>query len=222
MKPNRSLSPAPEPGAPAGDPPVVVFSEELRQLIAEFEDRPVTLAMLLEATQGRGFHLLLVLIALPFVGPIPLPGFSIPFGLVVTLLGARLAVGQKPWLPERLLQKSLPPRFLSKWLGAAAKIMKWIEFFLRPRLGFVEHYAVFARLAGLLIALSGLMLMLPFPLPFSNSLPAWTVLLLASGALGRDGAFFFAGCTAFALSLVFFTMVALGGAGLFDWVTKLF
>ena len=205
-----------------GDSPPVVFSAELRQLIVRFEDQPVTLAMLLEATQGRGYYLLLLLIALPFVGPIPLPGFSIPFGLVDTLLGTRLALGWKPWLPRRLLQRTLPAHSISKWLGAAAKVMRWIEFFLRPRLGFVEHYVVFARLAGLLIALSGLMLMLPIPLPFSNSLPAWTVILLASGSLGRDGLFFFAGCAVFGLSVLFFSMLALGGSGLLDWTTKFF
>lgn len=222
MNPPASLPVPPDIPPSGGTSRPTVFSEELRLLIARFEDQPVTLTMLLEATQGRGYHLMLLMIALPFVGPIPLPGFSIPFGLVVTLLGGRLALGQKPWLPERLLQRTLPAHFLSKWLGAAAKVMGWIEYFLRPRLGFVEYYVVFARMAGLLIALSGLMLMLPFPLPFSNSLPAWTVLLLASGALGRDGLFFFAGCTTFALSVGFFTMVALGGAGAFDWITKFF
>lgn len=196
--------------------PPLRFSTELRDLVARFDDQPVRLGALLEATEGRGYHLLLLLIALPFVGPIPLPGFSIPFGLTVALLGARLAVNKKPWLPRRLLQRELPPHSLAKLLGAASRIMGAIEYFLKPRLGFVPNHAVFGRIAGLLIAISGLMLMLPFPLPFSNSLPAWTVLLLAAGALGRDGLFFFGGCAAFAISLVFFTLVALGGSQVID------
>jgi hypothetical protein len=187
------------------------FSAELRELIARFDDRPVRLGEILEATQGRGYHLLLVLIALPFVGPIPLPGFSIPFGLVVTLVGARLALDQKPWLPQRLLRRELPPHSLGKIITAASRIMQGVEFFLRPRLAFVRDHAVYGRIAGALIAISGLMLMLPFPLPFSNSLPAWTVLLLAAGTLGRDGLFFFAGCVSFATSVAFFALVFLGG-----------
>lgn len=208
----ESPSPAgqlPSSATPPGVAPK--FSSELRELIARFDDRPVSLAELLEATQGRGYHLLLLLIALPFVGPIPLPGFSIPFGLVVTLLGTRLALGRKPWLPKRLLQRELPAHSLAKWLGGVSRIMRGIELFLRPRWGFVPDHAVFSRIAGLLIAMSGLMLMLPFPLPFSNSLPAWTVILLSAGALGRDGLFFFGGCAAFALSVAFFTVVAVGG-----------
>ena len=195
----------------AADEPSPVFSAELRALLTRFDDQPVSVGTLLEATEGRGYHLLLVLIALPFVGPIPLPGFSIPFGLAVTLLGTRLALDKKPWLPERLLRRTVPAHSLSKLVGAVSRIMAAIEYFLRPRLGFVPNHAIFGRIAGGLIALSGLMLMLPFPLPFSNSLPAWTVLLLAAGALGRDGLFFFAGCASFVLSAAFFTLVGLGG-----------
>src|SRR5262245_3345927 len=66
------------------------FSEELNALAARFGDQPVCLGDLLAATQGRGYNLLLVLIALPFLTPVPLPGFSIPFGLVVACLGARM------------------------------------------------------------------------------------------------------------------------------------
>ena len=78
-----------------------------------------------------------------------------------------------------------------------------MEVLVRPRLGFVPDHVIFSRIAGVLIAASGAMLMLPFPLPFSNSLPAWTVVLLSAGALGRDGLFFFAGCAMFLVSLGF-------------------
>ncbi len=192
------------------------FSAELQALIDRFDDRPVRLGEILEATQGRGYYLLLLLIALPFVGPIPLPGVSIPFGLAVTLLGTRLALDRKPWLPQRLLRHEFPARSLGKLLGAVRRIMRGIEYFLRPRLAFVSDRAVFRRLAGLLIAISGLMLMLPLPLPFSNSLPAWTVILLAAGSLGRDGLFFILGCVSFALSVAYFTLVALGGMSVLD------
>jgi hypothetical protein len=197
------------------------FSAELHGLIVRFKDRPAHLGEVLVATEGRGYDLLLVLIALPFISPIPLPGLSIPFGLAVTLLGTQLALVRKPWLPQRLLQRELPAQTLAKWLGAASRITKWLEYFLRPRLGFVHSYVIFSQVTGCLIALSGLMLMLPLPLPFSNSLPAWTVLLLAAGALGRDGLFFFAGCASFALSVAYFTLVAFGGMEAVDKVWRL-
>jgi hypothetical protein len=199
-----------------------VFSAELRSLVERFDGRPLPLGTLLEATRGRGFHLLLVLLALPFVTPIPLPGLSIPFGLVVAVLGSRLAMGRKPWLPQRLLRQELPPHFLAKLLRGTSRVVRLLEFFLMPRLPFVVNHSLFGRVAGLLIAVSGLFLILPLPLPFSNSLPAWTIILLAAGALGRDGLFFIAGCVAFVFSVAFFTLLALGGTEAVDWLRHLF
>jgi hypothetical protein len=114
------MNPAPEtlpPLAPTTTrerPINPVFSAELRTLADRFGGRSIRMIDLLEATQGRGLHLLLLLTALPFVGPIPLPGFSIPFGLLVTVLGGALAVGHKPWLPQAVLRRELPPQFLGR------------------------------------------------------------------------------------------------------------
>ena len=198
----------------------IPFSAELRSLLTRFGDAPVLMRDLLDVAQDRGFHLMLLLIALPFVGPVPLPGFSIPFGLVVAVLGSALVFGHQPWLPRRFLQLELPPRFLRKLLLGTARIMEFIERFLRPRWGFVASNAVFTKVAGLFIAASGLFLMLPLPLPLSNSLPAWTVIFLAAGALGRDGLFFFIGCVSFVVSVVFFSIVAVGGTAAFEYLLR--
>ncbi len=219
-----------EPPSTASPLPVVppknqrpAFSAELGALLARFEDRPVRLMEILEATQGRGYHLLLLLITLPFVGPIPLPGFSIPFGFAVSLLGLRLGLDRGPWLPQRLLQREMSAQALRRMIAATGRIVRVMEVLVRPRLGFVPNHRVFSRVAGILITASGVLLMLPVPLPFSNSLPAWTVLFLSVGALGRDGLFFFAGCAMFLVSLAFFALVAFGGMEAFEllrWILR--
>lgn len=199
------------------------FSQELRDLADRFSGQRVRLRELLDATKGRGFNLLLVLIALPFLTPIPLPGFSIPFGLVVAIIGARLALGQKPWLPQRLLDRELPPGFLNKLVNAASRVLKFLEWFLRPRLLFLHNHIIYRHLAGLLIMISGIYLVLPLPVPFSNGLPGWTVLLLSAAALERDGLCFLAGCVMFLVSTAFFALLAFGGVevlGQFrQWIT---
>ena len=72
--------------------------------------------------------------SLPFSTPIPLPGLSTPFGFIIALIGARLSLGQKPWLPQRLLDTRLPPKLFAKVFGAARALLKGFEYFLRPRL----------------------------------------------------------------------------------------
>jgi hypothetical protein len=198
---------------PAAHP---TFSEELRRLAKQFTGRPATMAGILTATQDRGFYLLLLLIGLPFLTPIPLPGFSTPFGLVVLLIGARLALGHRPWLPKKILQRELPARFIGRLLGAASRLVRWLEVLLRPRLDFLHEQWIYRRIAGTLIMLSGLLLLLPLPIPLTNSLPALTVVLLAAGAMARDGLFFLAGCVMFVLTLAFFVLLAFVGAHLFN------
>ena len=86
-----------------------------------------------------------------------------------------------------------------------------LEWFLRPRLAFLHEQILYRRLAGVIIALSGLFLVLPLPVPFSNGLPAWTMLLLAAAALARDGLCFIAGCAMFVVATTFFVLLAIGG-----------
>jgi hypothetical protein len=192
------------------------FSLDLQDLAQQFASRPARLSEILAATQGRGFDLLLLLIALPFLTPIPLPGLSTPFGLVVLVIGARLALGRRPWLPEKLLRRELPAQFITRVLAAASRAVRWLEVLLRPRLDFLHEHWVYRRVAGTLIMLSGLLLLLPVPIPLTNSFPALTVVLLAAGAMERDGLFFLAGCAAFTATLAYFGLLAFGGAHLID------
>ncbi|MBI5382164.1 MAG: exopolysaccharide biosynthesis protein [Opitutae bacterium] len=192
------------------------FSEDLRQLSAQFQGQPTTLAAVVAVTQGRGYQLLLVLICLPFLTPIPMVGLSTPFGFVVCLIGGRLALDRQPWLPRRLLEREIPGGFIVKLLGAATRIVRWLEWVLRPRLVFLHAQAVFRRLSGALIMISGLLLLLPLPVPMTNMFPALTVVLLAASSLERDGVVFLVGCVLFVLTLGYFTLIACGGAQLVD------
>ena len=196
--------------------PRITFSAELQMLAEKFAERPARLSEILEATHGRGFALLLIFISLPFVTPIPLPGLSTPFGLTVALIGARLALGKKPWLPRRLLDWELPSGFLSKILHAAGHVVRFLEFFLKPRLVFFHESLVFQKIAGTLILISGLMLLLPLPIPFTNLFPAATVVLLAASSLERDGVCFLAGCVMFSLGVGYFALLSLGGIHAFN------
>ena len=203
---------APEdpPRDPAPPPPS--FSDELRTLAENFKEHPICLAEILEATKGRGFDLLLIFISLPFTTPIPTPGLSIPFGLMIALIGARMSLGQKPWLPRKLLLHKLPAGFLAKLLAATSRVVGFLERFLRPRLDFLHAQFIYRSLAGIFIAVCGLCMMLPLPVPFSNGLPAVTVLILSASALARDGIFFIVGCVMFAITTAFFMLLWFGGA----------
>lgn len=105
------------------------LSEEIAGLLGVFAERSVTLREVMEVLRGRAYTLLLILLVLPFCTPIPLPGISTPFGLVVAVIGFRLALGQKPWLPARLLDTQLPASiFRGSWRGHGGWCGGWSIF----------------------------------------------------------------------------------------------
>src|SRR5215218_2291622 len=104
--PDRSNPlPPPAPGTSviaAADPTQTRrLSEEFALILKEFEVETVTLREVLGLLHGRGYVLFVMLLSLPFCQPIPLPGLSTPLGLIIALIGVRLALGRKPWLPAR-------------------------------------------------------------------------------------------------------------------------
>ena len=202
------------------------LSEEIARLVAAFAERPVRLREILETTHGRGYTLLLALLALPFCTPIPLPGLSTPFGIMIAVIGFRLTLREKPWLPERLLDTTLPARFFPQFLTATRRLVRGMEIFLRPRWTWLLDTGVLHHAYGAIILVSGLLLLLPLPVPFTNALPALTVVLLAAAMLERDGWFVIAGLTMFAATLSFFGIVFFGSAAaanaIYKWCTSFF
>ncbi len=180
------------------------LSEELAELRARAGERAVTLREVLYVLGGRGYMLLVLLLALPFITPIPLPGLSVPFGLAIALIALRLSLGQRPWLSKNLQRKELPAGFVSKLFGVAEKVLRFLEKFLRPRLTVLTDTPLLQQLHAGLMLLAALTLLLPLPIPFTNTFPAWAILLLAAGLLERDGVFILAGYAVFVAGLFYF------------------
>jgi hypothetical protein len=218
---------APEADPHAGNPPdgatprLRKLSEELADLRARFTEQPVTLREVILVLRGRAYLLLLILLALPFCTPVPLPGLSTPLGLVIALISLRLALGQHPWLPDRLLRKQLPAGFFARVFAAAAGIIRLLEKFLRPRATLLADVGLLRQVHAVMMFIAAVVLLLPLPIPLTNTFPAWIILLIAGGLMERDGAAITAGYAVFAAGILYF--VFLGGAThqLFDAFRRL-
>lgn len=186
------------------------LSEELAELRTRAGERAVTMREVLYVLGGRGYLLLVLLLALPFTTPIPLPGLSTPFGLAIGLIALRLSLGQRPLLSKNLQRRELPAGFISRLFSLAEKVLRFLEKFLRPRVTFLTDTPRLVQLHALLMLLAAVALLLPLPIPFTNSFPAWTILLLAAGLLERDGVFILAGYVVFVAGVFYF--IFLGGA----------
>ncbi|TWW08548.1 hypothetical protein E3A20_23240, partial [Planctomyces bekefii] len=68
----------------------------------------------------RGFATLSLILCIPFIQPVPLPGLSIAFGLAIMALGLRLAFGSAGGLPEFIQRRAIYPKTLKKLVQSTA------------------------------------------------------------------------------------------------------
>jgi hypothetical protein len=204
--------------------PVKKLSEELHDLRLRVAERAVTIRELLYVLRGRAYMLLVILLSLPFLVPLPLPGLSTPFGLAIILICLRLAMGQRPWLPKSIQRREIPAGFIPKMLDLATKIISWLEKVLRPRWLVLTESGLIRQLHAIVIVAAGTILLLPLPIPFSNGMPAWAIVLLACGLLERDGWAVVLGYLMFALSIIYVWLFGEAAAHavelLWQWLRK--
>jgi len=183
------------------------LSEELAELHARSGDRAVPLREVIYVLGTRAYLLLIILLALPFVQPVPLPGLSTPLGLAIVLIALRLSLGQRAWLPMRIQRAKLPAGFFGRVITVTARLLRMLEPVLRPRWPAFTAAGWRNQLHALVMLVSALVLLLPLPIPFSNLLPAWAIFLTACGLLERDGLFIAFGYVAFALTVLYFVFL---------------
>ena len=132
---------------------------------------PVTLNEILEIAGERTFGFLFVLLSLPSALPIPAPGYSTPFGIVMFLLAIQLIAGsEQPWLPEKFRKKGFEREQIQGLLRKGIPWLQKIELVARPRLTAVCTSRLGRTAIGCAIALMSISMMIPIPL--TNTLPA--------------------------------------------------
>jgi hypothetical protein len=148
-----------------------------------------------------------MLLALPFCLPIPLPGMSVPFGLLIAFFGARMAFGKGIWLPQIILSKKAKSSHIKKIVHKTLKLVKKMQVWTHPRLQWMTGHPVMNVVNGIAICLVGLALAMPIPIPFSNITAAWSIFIICFGIIEDDGIFTLIGYLMFFITMVIYGFI---------------
>ncbi len=163
------------------------LSENVESIFAVNQDgAPVTIATIMDRVSMKSFGILLAIFALPSALPLPAPGYSIPGGLALVILGVQLLQRREcPWLPERVLRREVPVGDKPRLIRSMVLFLRLFEMFIKPRLSFVFTNPLTYRALGFIVLLCGISMCIPVPL--TNTAPAFGVFLIGMGMLEEDG-----------------------------------
>lgn len=182
---------------------------------------PVTLGELASRLGRDGAGLLVLMVALPFLQPIPLAGVGTPLGLLVLAVGIQVARGREtPNLPRFVARRRLEAATVDRLLSAAERALARLERIARAR---GPTAARSPRALGVGMAAIGLLLALPVFVPFGNPVSAAPLALLGLALLEQDGLLGALGLAGAAFTWAYHAALAkLAWAGMKTMATRFF
>jgi hypothetical protein len=159
---------------------------KLLDRLSEIKSLPqITLDSVAQKLRGEGLLVLCLIAILPFMQPIPIPGFSSILGMIVLFQGLGLIFGGKPFLTKKMKEVTISQERFELIYKAAEKFTNYaakISLLKHPWAG----SELVSRICGCAIIFSAAFLSLPLPIPFSNFVPAMSIAFICTGLLEED------------------------------------
>ncbi|CAN7325431.1 exopolysaccharide biosynthesis protein [Bosea sp. LjRoot237] len=151
------------------------------------------------ALRDRAYALLVVLLGLPNCLPMP-PPIPLVCGLVLAFVAAQMLMARAtPWLPQRLLNRSIAQADLARAVQRALPLLVRLERFSKPRLTMLGGPFALPVLGAVLLILA---LGLIVAAPFIGQIPlGLAVCLVGLGLVERDGVLILVGAVVGAIGL---------------------
>ncbi|HMM23498.1 MAG TPA: exopolysaccharide biosynthesis protein [Pseudoxanthomonas mexicana] len=165
-------------------------------------DDVLRLGDLLKDFGPAAFGMLLFLGVLPAFIPVPGVGGAVG-GPLVILVGVQLLLGmRKLWLPGFLARRGPHRNAMMRFRQRMAPWLRRLEKLVRPRMTAFLDNRIALSFTGLLLVLLGVLLALP--IPFTNYVFGFLLLLFAFALLERDGALLLVAWIAGGIAVVVF------------------
>lgn len=172
----------------------VPTSEILEDLVREAPADEVNLEWIIVHLRERSFGIVMLLVAI--VGLVP--GTSPFVGILLGVTAVKMMLGRhEPMLPRSVSARRTPTPRLVHLLDRAIPVLRRLERIVRPR--WSMPFGTTKRVIGTVILLLGVALIAP--IPFSQFIPVFVIILLAFAYLEEDGVLLLIGLIAALVSL---------------------
>jgi hypothetical protein len=165
------------------------LSDVLDRLEGAVQGDSIAIGDVVETLGRRSFAALMLIFSLISTSPASaIPGITATVAALVFLLVVQMIAGRDcVWLPEFVTRRRMSSQKLCKGIGWVRTPVRFVERFLRPRLGFVYHRPVIYLP---LVLILGLTLFMPImeAVPTSGSIASAVIAIFAAGLLTKDGA----------------------------------
>jgi hypothetical protein len=162
------------------------INDIIDEITHKISDKNKTIQCLIDVLHERGFGILIFIFALPMALPLPVPpGVNLLFAVPLLFLTAQqILMAKQPWFPKTIRNKTIDPNMIKRVLIKSKPLMGKLSILIRPRLAWVTH-GLCSRLIGVFGFLFALCVCIPIPM--TNTVPSFAILLMAVGVLMRDG-----------------------------------
>jgi hypothetical protein len=170
----------------------------------------VSLGEIADLLGTRSIGAWLLILALPMVLPVPMPGISVLFGVPLMIISAQLTLGgRRAWLPAFILRRSIAR---ADYVALVARMQPTVERFervVRPRASWLASDWAKVPLGVICFVLAAV---ITLPIPLGHLAPGTAICLLALGLMERDGIVIGVGLAVAVLAFVIVTLASAGAA----------
>ncbi|MGB9979414.1 exopolysaccharide biosynthesis protein [Methanobacterium sp.] len=186
------------------------FSISLEDISSKIPNDGITIREFLDMMGNRGGLIICLILATPFLIPVSIPGSSIPFGLGIMFIGIS-RIFNRYLIPGPIMNYKLPRDNLLKILKGTMNVLGKLEKYIKPRFIVLTKGPAVNRFNLSLMVFTSFLLMLPLPVPLTDSLPGYSIFFLVLGILEYDGYFVLAGYILTTITTIYFSLVFLFG-----------
>ena len=162
----------------------IITTQVIEDVVNKSSADRIPIRDLVDAMQGVGFGLAMMIFSFGLIIPLPPPFPSIiAFPLVIFSL--QIVAGYSaPKLPKRFSNLSVKRSVVAMLVRKSSPYIRQVERILKPRLSFITS-ATAERIIGIFTLIFSSFVFLPMPL--SNFIPGLGILIISFGMLGKDG-----------------------------------